>query len=140
MDMIKHAILPVTALAVPQIAEYMRYARAATLDSLGHEHVVTARSKGLSERVIFWRHVFRNALIPMMTILGLSLPGVIGGSFVIETIFSWPGIGMLGYTAIMQRDYPIQLGIALMAATAVLLANLVTDIAYAVVDPRIRYE
>jgi peptide/nickel transport system permease protein len=140
VDMIKHAILPVTALAVPQIAEYMRYSRAATLDALGFEHVVTARSKGLSERLIFWRHVFRNALIPMMTILGLSLPGVIGGSFVIETIFSWPGIGMLGYTAIMQRDYPIQLGIALMAATAVLLANLFTDIAYAVVDPRIRYE
>ena len=138
--MIHHAILPVTALAVPQIAEYMRYSRAATLDAMGFEHVVTARSKGLSERTIFWRHVFRNALIPMLTIVGLSLPGVIGGSFVIETIFSWPGIGMLGYTAIMQRDYPIQLGIALMAATAVLFANLLTDLAYAVADPRIRYE
>jgi peptide/nickel transport system permease protein len=140
LDMLKHAILPVTALAVPQIAEYMRYARAATLDALGAEHVTTARSKGLSERLIFSRHVFRNALIPLLTIVGLSLPGVIGGSFVIETIFSWPGIGMLGYTAIMQRDYPIQLGIALMAATVVLLANLFTDIAYAIADPRIRYE
>jgi peptide/nickel transport system permease protein len=140
LDMLKHAVLPVTALAVPQIAEYMRYARAATLDALGAEHVTTARSKGLSDRVVFWRHVFRNALIPLLTIVGLSLPGVIGGSFVIETIFSWPGIGMLGYTAIMQRDYPIQLGIALMAATVVLLANLLTDIAYAIADPRIRYE
>ncbi len=140
LDMLHHAILPVTALAVPQIAEYMRYARAATLDALAFDHVVTARSKGLSERVIFRRHVFRNALIPLLTIIGLSLPGVIGGSFIIETIFSWPGIGMLGYTAIMQRDYPIQLGIALMAATMVLLANLLTDIAYAVADPRIRYE
>ena len=140
LDMLKHAVLPVTALAVPQIAEYMRYARAATLDAMGAEHVVTARSKGLKERVIFWRHIFRNALIPLLTIIGLSLPGVIGGSFVIETIFSWPGIGMLGYTAIMQRDYPVQLGIALMAATVVLLANLLTDIAYALADPRIRYE
>jgi peptide/nickel transport system permease protein len=140
IDMLKHAILPVSALAVPQIAEYMRYARAATLDAMGAEHVVTARSKGLAERNIFGRHVFRNALIPLLTIIGLSLPGVIGGSFVIETIFSWPGIGMLGYTAIMQRDYPVQLGIALMAATVVLLANLLTDLAYALADPRIRYE
>jgi len=140
MDMIHHAILPVIALAVPQIAEYMRYSRAATLDAMGFEHVVTARSKGLHERMIFWRHVFRNALIRLLTIVGLSLPGVIGGSFVIETIFSWPGIGMLGYTAIMQRDYPVQLGIALMAATVVLFANLLTDITYAFVDPRIRYE
>ena len=82
----------------------------------------------------------RNALLPLVTIAGLSIPGLIGGSFVIETIFSWPGIGMLGYTAIMQRDYPVQLGIALMAAVVVLFATLVTDLAYAVVDPRIRYE
>jgi peptide/nickel transport system permease protein len=106
---------------------------------MGAEHVTTARAKGLRERVVFRRHVFRNALVPLITIVGLSLPGLIGGSFVIETIFSWPGIGMLGYTAIMQRDYPVQLGIALMAAVTVLLANLVTDLAYAVADPRIRY-
>jgi peptide/nickel transport system permease protein len=139
VDLLKHAILPVSALAIPHIAEYMRYARAATLDAMGAEHVTTARAKGLRERVVFRRHVFRNALVPLITIVGLSLPGLIGGSFVIETIFSWPGIGMLGYTAIMQRDYPVQLGIALMAAVTVLLANLVTDLAYAVADPRIRY-
>jgi peptide/nickel transport system permease protein len=140
LDLLKHGILPVSALAIPHIAEYMRYARAATLDAMGAEHVVTGRAKGLKERVVFRRHVLRNALVPLLTIIGLSLPGLIGGSFVIETIFSWPGIGMLGYTAIMQRDYPIQLGIALMAAVAVLMANLITDIAYAIVDPRIRYE
>ena len=96
--------------------------------------------QGLAARLpLFRRHVFRNALIPLVTIVGLSLPGVIGGSFIIETIFSWPGIGMLGYTAILQRDYPVQLGIALLTATIVLLANLLTDIAYAFVDPRIRY-
>jgi peptide/nickel transport system permease protein len=139
VDLLKHAILPVSALAIPHIAEYMRYARAATLDAMGAEHVTTARAKGLRERVVFRRHVFRNALVPLLTIVGLSLPGLISGSFVIETIFSWPGIGMLGYTAIMQRDYPVQLGIALMAAVAVLLANLITDLAYAMVDPRIRY-
>lgn len=138
-DLLKHAILPVSALAIPHVAEYMRYARAATLEAMGAEHVVTARAKGLREGVIFRRHVFRNALVPLLTIVGLSLPGLIGGSFVIETIFSWPGIGMLGYTAILQRDYPVQLGIALMAAITVLMANLLTDLAYAVVDPRIRY-
>jgi peptide/nickel transport system permease protein len=139
VDLLKHAVLPVSALAIPHIAEYMRYARAATLEAMGAEHVTTARAKGLRERVVFRRHVFRNALVPLLTIVGLSLPGLISGSFVIETIFSWPGIGMLGYTAIMQRDYPVQLGIALMAAVAVLMANLLTDLAYAVVDPRIRY-
>src|SRR5215204_1446399 len=140
MDLLKHAILPVCALAIPHIAEYMRYSRAATLEAMGAEHVVTARSKGLREQVIFRRHVFRNALVPMITIAGLSIPGLISGSFVIETIFSWPGIGMLGYTAIMQRDYPVQLGIALMAAVVVLFATLITDLTYAVADPRIRYE
>lgn len=140
LDLIKHAILPVTALAIPQIAGFMRYARAATLDALGADHVRTARAKGLRESAVLVRHVLRTALLPMVTIVGLSLPNVIGGSFIIETIFSWPGIGLLGYTAILQRDYPVQLGIALMAAVAVLLANLATDIVYGIVDPRIRYE
>jgi peptide/nickel transport system permease protein len=140
LDLLRHAILPVTALAIPQIAEYMRYTRAAILDAMGVDHVTTARAKGLSESTVFRRHVFRNSLLPLVTIMGLSLPGVIGGSFIIETIFSWPGIGLLGYTALLQRDYPLQIGIALMAATAVLLANLLTDVAYAMVDPRIRYD
>jgi peptide/nickel transport system permease protein len=140
LDLIKHGILPVAALAIPQIAGFMRYARAATLDALGAEHVTTARAKGLKESAVLWRHVFRTALLPLVTIVGLSLPHIIGGSFIIETIFSWPGVGLLGYTAIMQRDYPVQLGIALMAAVAVLLANLATDVIYGLVDPRIRYE
>lgn len=139
-DLVRHAILPTIALAVPHIAGFMRYARAATLDALGEEHVTTARAKGLKPAVVFRRHVFRNALLPLVTIVGLSLPSIIGGSFIIETIFSWPGIGLLGFTAILQRDYPVQLGIALLAAVAVLFANLLTDLMYAAVDPRIRYE
>lgn len=140
LDLVRHAVLPISALAITHIAGYMRYARAATLDALAGDYVTTARAKGLRERVVLWRHVFRNALLPLVTIIGLALPGLIGGSFVIETIFSWPGIGMLGYTAILQRDYPLQMGIALMSAVAVLGANLLTDLAYALVDPRIRYE
>jgi peptide/nickel transport system permease protein len=140
LDLLRHAVLPILALAVGHIAGYMRYARAATLDALAGDFVVTARSKGISEAAVLWFHVFRNALLPLVTIAGLALPSLIGGSFVIETIFSWPGVGLLGYTAILQRDYPLQMGIALLSAVAVLLANLLTDIAYSVVDPRIRYD
>jgi peptide/nickel transport system permease protein len=140
LDLLRHAVLPIAALAIAHIAGYMRYARAATLDALAGDYVTTARAKGLRERAVLWGHIVRNALLPLVTIAGLALPTLIGGSFVIETIFSWPGIGMLGYTAILQRDYPLQMGIALMSALAVLLANLLTDITYAVVDPRIRYE
>lgn len=140
LDLVRHAILPVTALTISHIAGYMRYARAATLDALAGDYVTTARAKGLREGVVLWVHVFRNALLPLVTIAGLALPALIGGSFVIETLFSWPGIGLLGYTAILQRDYPLQMGIALLSAVAVLLANLVTDLAYAFVDPRIRYD
>jgi len=140
LDLLRHAIMPVTALVIAHLAAYIRYARAATLDALAGDFVVTARSKGISEAAVLQFHVFRNALLPLVTIAGLSLPGLIAGSFVIETIFSWPGIGLMGYTAILQRDYPLQMGIALLSAVAVLLANLLTDIAYALVDPRIRYD
>jgi len=128
------------ALCVAQIASYLRYARAATLDALSGDYVVTARAKGLREATVLWVHVFRNALIPLVTIVGLQLPGLIGGSFIIESVFSWPGIGLLAYDAIRTRDYPVQIGIALLAAIAVLFANLLTDVVYGVVDPRIRYE
>jgi peptide/nickel transport system permease protein len=140
LDLLRHAIMPVTALVIAHLAAYIRYARAATLDALAGDFVVTARSKGISEAAVLRFHVFRNALLPLVTIAGLSLPGLIAGSFVIETIFSWPGIGLMGYTAILQRDYPLQMGIALLSAVAVLLANLLTDVAYALVDPRIRYD
>jgi peptide/nickel transport system permease protein len=140
LDLLRHAVLPIAALTIAHLAGYMRYARAATLDALAGDYVVTARAKGLHEAVVLWVHVFRNALLPLVTIAGLALPALISGSFVIETIFSWPGIGLMGYTAILQRDYPLQMGIALLSAVAVLLANLVTDIAYSLVDPRIRYD
>jgi peptide/nickel transport system permease protein len=139
-DLIQHAILPVLTLTLPQIAGYMRYARAATLEVLGADYVTTARAKGLKENVILRRHVIRNSMLPLVTIFGLSIPNVISGSFIVESIFSWPGIGLMGYESIRQSDYPMQIGIALMAATIVLLANLFTDVAYGLVDPRIRHE
>src|SRR5262249_3681062 len=139
-DLLRHAVLPVAALTVTHVAGYMRYARGSTLDALARDYVTAARAKALSQAVVLWVPVFRNALVPLVTIAGLALPALIGGSFVIETIFSWPGIGLLGYTAILQRDYPVQMGIALLSAVAVLLANLLTDVVYGLVDPRIRYE
>lgn len=139
-DLIQHMILPVSALALPHIASYMRYARGAVLDAKSADHVRTARAKGLSDTKVFSGHVLRNAMIPMITIFSLSIPGLIGGSFVIESIFSWPGIGLMGYEALQNRDYPLQLGVTFMLAILVLLANLLSDILYGIVDPRIRYE
>lgn len=139
-DLIRHAILPVMALALPHVASYMRYARGAVLDAKSADHVRTARAKGLGDNKVFSGHILRNALIPMITIFSLSLPGLIGGSFVIESIFSWPGVGMMGFEALKNRDYPLQLGVTFILATLVLLANLLSDILYAVVDPRIRYD
>lgn len=139
-DLIQHMILPVSALALPHIASYMRYARGAVLDAKSADHVRTARAKGLKETKVFSGHVLRNALIPMVTIFTLSLPGLIGGSFVIESIFSWPGVGLMGFEALQNRDYPLQLGVTFILATLVLLANLLSDILYALIDPRIRYE
>ena len=140
LDLLHHMILPATAGGIIYVASYMRYARASTLDALSADYVVTARAKGLQERLVVMRHVLRNALLPIVTIMGLSLPGLLGGSFIIETIFSWNGLGLLGFRALMSRDYPLQMGVALMVATLILLANLITDIAYAFVDPRVRYE
>ncbi len=139
LDRIRHAILPVSALMLQDIAVYMRYTRASMLDTLSAEYVLTARAKGLSETLVLWKHVFRNALVPLVTILGLSLPALIGGALIIETIFSWPGVGALAYDALRQRDYPVQMAVLLMGATAVLAANLLTDVAYAWVDPRVRH-
>ena len=138
-DVVRHAILPISALMLQDIAVYMRYTRASMLDTLSAEYVLTARAKGLSETLVLWKHVFRNALVPLVTVLGLSLPALIGGALIIETIFSWPGVGSLAYTSLLQRDYPVQMAVLLMGATAVLAANLLTDVAYAWVDPRVRH-
>ena len=139
LDLLRHMVLPSLAGGIIHIASYLRYTRASTLDALSADFVVTARAQGLRERLVVARHVLRNALLPIVTLFGLSLPGLLGGSFIIETIFSWNGLGLLGYRALMNRDYPLQMGMALMVATMVLLANLLTDIAYVFVDPRVRY-
>ena len=139
-DNLRHLILPAAALGVLRTAEFMRYTRTSMLEVLYSDYVVTARAKGLKNRVVILRHVLRNALVPVVTIIGLSLPVVFGGAVFIETVFQWPGIGLLYINAVNQRDSPMIMGLALISAIIVLVSNLLTDIVYAFIDPRIRYE
>lgn len=138
-DMIKHLVLPVFVSAFGGLAYLSRYSRASMLEVLRQDYIRTARAKGLPERKVVYSHALRNALIPIVTLLGLSLPALIGGGFIFETIFAWPGMGRLGYQAIMARDYPVIMGVGVIAAFLTLLGNLIADITYAFVDPRIRY-
>ena len=138
-DIIKHLILPVFVSAFGGLAYLSRYSRTSMLEVLRQDYIRTARAKGLPEKKVIYRHALRNALIPIVTLLGLSLPALIGGGFIFETIFAWPGMGRLGYQAIMARDYPVIMGVGIIAALLTLLGNLIADITYAFIDPRIRY-
>lgn len=138
-DMVKHLILPVFISAFTGLAGLSRYSRASMLEVIHQDYIRTARAKGLPEKEIIFKHALRNALIPIVTILGLSLPDLIGGSFIFETIFAYPGMGRLGYEAIMARDYPVVMGVGTIAALLTLVGNFLADILYAYVDPRIRY-
>ena len=138
-DHLRHLVLPATALAIEYVAGMMRQTRASMLEAMSQEYVVTARAKGLHERVVIMRHAFRNAALPLITLFGLYLPGLLGGSIIIETIFGWPGMGSLAIDAVQGRDYNMLMAITMVGATMVLVTNLVVDIVYAYVDPRITY-
>ena len=118
----------------------MRYTRSSMLEVINATYVTTARAKGLQERNVILVHAFRNALIPIITVIGLALPEMVGGAVITETVFSWPGMGSLLVEGVAGRDYPLIMGISLVVGTTVLFANLLTDIAYAFADPRIRYQ
>jgi peptide/nickel transport system permease protein len=139
-DRLSHLVLPATIIAVNYIAQTMRYTRSAMLEVLSQDYVRTARSKGLNDRVVVARHAFRNALLPIVTLIGASVPALIGGAIFIESIFGWPGVGRLLLSGVESRDYPIIIGITFMLAIVTLLANLITDVVYALVDPRIRLD
>ena len=134
-----HLVLPVVVMASQFSANMIRYVRASVLDVLDQNYIRTAVSKGLSEPYILGSHIFRNSLIPIVTVIGTDLPKIIGGAVITEQIFQWPGIGSLTVAAINSRDYPILMAIVILSAVAVLLANLLVDVLYAVIDPRIRY-
>jgi len=138
-DAIKHLILPAIALGSIPLAIIARITRASVLDVQNEDYVRTARAKGLGGGAVVWRHALRNALIPVITVVGLSLPTLVGGAVLTETVFAWPGIGRLAVGAVFERDYPVILGVNLMVATVVISANLLTDLAYCLIDPRISY-
>jgi peptide/nickel transport system permease protein len=138
LDLGRHLVLPVTVSALTGLASLSRYARSSMLEVLRQDFVTTARAKGLPERVVIVRHALRNALLPVVTILGLSLPGLIGGAVIFETIFAIPGMGRLFYGAVMSRDYPVVMGILVIGALLTLIGNLLADLSYALVDPRTR--
>jgi peptide/nickel transport system permease protein len=136
---IMHLVLPVTVMASQFSANMIRYVRASVLDVLEQNYIRTAVSKGLSGLHILLFHVFRNSLIPIITVIGTDLPKIIGGAVITEQIFQWPGIGSLTVASIFSRDYPILMSIVILSAIAVLITNLLVDVLYAVIDPRIRY-
>ncbi len=140
LDVLWHLFAPALVMAVGAIAVESRYIRASLLESLSEDYVRTARAKGLHETVVLYKHALRNSLRPFVTGIGFLLPGLIGGSVIVESIFGYPGMGRLGYQAVMERDYPVLLTLNLVGAILVLAGNLMADILYAVVDPRVRLE
>ncbi len=132
-------VLPVTTLALVSIASYSRYMRSSMIDSLAQDYIRTAKAKGVSRRTILLGHALRNSLIPMATLIGLSIPGLLSGAIITEEVFNYPGVGLLFIQSADSEDFPVLLGLTLIAAIGVIVGNLVADIGYAVLDPRIRY-
>ena len=139
-DTVTHYVLPVASVTLAGLAGYMRYQRASMLDVVRQDYIRTARAKGLSERRVILKHAWRNALIPIITLLGYVLVILVEGSIVVENIFSWPGMGQLAVQSLSQRDYPVVMAIVLLSATLILIGTLLSDILYAIVDPRVRYD
>lgn len=137
-DMVHHLLLPVFISAFGGLAGFSRYMRSTMLEVIRQDYILTARAKGLNEKVVILKHALRNALLPVITILGLSIPGLIGGSVIFETIFAIPGMGKLFYDGVLMRDYPMIMGILVIGAILTLLGNLIADLSYAAADPRIR--
>ncbi len=137
-DLLAHVTLPVLGAAFMGLAGMSRYMRGSMLEEIRQDYITTARAKGLPERTVIFKHALRNALLPVITMLGLSLPGLIGGSVIFESIFAIPGMGQLFYGAVMARDYPLVMGELVIGALLTLLGNLLADASYALVDPRIR--
>lgn len=138
LDIIKHLVLPVITLASVYLAHYSRIARASMLDVLGSDYIRTARSKGLSEGIVVYKHALKNAVLPVVTLIGLQFRFLIAGAIVVETVFSWPGMGLLAFESILRRDHPLLLGILMFSTFIVVIANIVTDLSYRLLDPRIK--
>ena len=138
LDVAHHLILPALSLGFVQLAQYSRMTRASMLDVLGADYIRTARAKGLTERVVFFRHAFRNAVLPIVTIIGLQFSNMLAGAIVVETVFNWPGLGRLAFDSVLRRDYPTLLGLLFFSSLLVIVANQLTDVCYRLADPRIK--
>jgi peptide/nickel transport system permease protein len=139
MDRLWHLMLPSIILAIQGIAAISRYTRSSMLEVIRQDYIRTAKAKGLPEETVYYKHALRNALLPIVTLFGFLIPGLIGGALFMETVFAWPGIGRLAYQAVLARDYPVVMTINTITAILVLMGNFVADILYGIVDPRIRY-
>ncbi|MCZ4315632.1 ABC transporter permease [Comamonadaceae bacterium G21597-S1] len=137
-DVLQHLVLPAFTLSIVYLAQYSRLSRASMLEVLGSDYIRTARAKGLSEWVVTFKHALRNALMPVVTIAGLQFGNLISGAVLVETVFSWPGLGTLALDSILGRDYPTLLGILTFSSMLVIVANLLTDLSYRWIDPRLR--
>ncbi len=140
IDIFNHMILPTIVLALINTASFMRYTRSSMINIIGQDYIRTARAKGVSYPGVVLKHAFKNALIPIITIISLELPTLFSGALLTETIFVWPGIGRLNYEAVTNRDYSLIMGLVMIFAIVTLLSNLIADILYAAVDPRIKYD
>jgi peptide/nickel transport system permease protein len=140
IDFLKHLIMPSFVLIFTNLAIWSRYIRSSMLEVLRTDYIRTARAKGQIELLVIYKHALKNALIPIITLIGLSVPDLLAGAFVIEMIFSWPGMGRLGMDAIFHRDYTVLMGIIMFSSILIILANLITDILYAIVDPRVKFD
>ena len=139
-DTVRHLVLPVATLTFVSLASWIRFQRSSMLEVLGEDFIRTAAAKGLSRNVVIFKHAFRNALLPLITLLGLYLPALLTGAYFVEIVFTIPGMGYLGLNAIFERDYPTVMGTTVLSALLVVMGNLLADIGYAAADPRIRYD
>jgi peptide/nickel transport system permease protein len=137
-ELIRHMVLPVSALVIITTANYSRFIRSSVLEVLGMDYVRTARAKGLSERAVLFKHALRNAALPVVTIVGLDIPALLGGALVTESVFAWPGMGRLFWEYAQRGDFPVVNGVLLITSSAVVIFTIITDLVYTVVDPRIR--
>ena len=138
LDVLHHLVLPTVTLGLVYLAQYSRLSRSSMLDVLGSDFIRTARAKGLAERVVMYKHALRNALLPVVTVLGLQFGNVMAGAILVETVFNWPGLGRLAFDSVLRRDYPTILGVLLFSSIVVVVMNQVTDLCYRLIDPRIK--
>jgi peptide/nickel transport system permease protein len=137
-DILHHLVLPACTLAIIYIAQYSRLSRASMLEVIGSDYVRTARAKGLAERTVIYKHALRNAILPIITVFGIQIGHLLAGAVLVETVFTWPGMGRLMFEGILRRDYPLTMGVLIFSSVLVIAANLLTDLLYGVLDPRIR--